>query len=319
MASSRWRLIATAPGSRPEAFGPSEWGLAAVTGVIWGSSFLLIAEGIEAFRPGVVALARLALGTLALAVIPRARRPIPRDELPRLAVVGILWMSIPMVLIPYAQQWVDSAVAGMIIGSMPLAAALVTAILLRRFPSPGVAVGVVIGFGGVVAIAVPNVSGEGSSVLGIVLIVLSVLFYGIAVNLAVPLQQEYGSLAVVLRAQTVAVIALAPLGLAQVPGSSWSWSSAAAMLPLGVLSSGVAFLTFATLVGRAGADRGSVAIYLLPVVALTLGVTVRGEHVETLALVGTALVITGAWLAGRATDHRADPAAAVATVAPPGR
>lgn len=316
MATPRSRLIATTPGSRPEAFGPSEWGLAIVTGVIWGSSFLFIAEGIEAFRPGVVALARLGLGTAALALLRRARRPIPRHEFPRLAAVGILWMSIPMVLIPYAQQWVDSAIAGMIIGAMPLAAALVTALLLRRIPSPRVVAGVVVGFGGIVAIAVPSASGEGSSVLGIVFLVVTVLLYGVAVNLAVPLQQEYGSLAVVLRAQIVAVIALAPLGVAQLGDSSWSWSSAAAMLPLGVLGSGVAFLTFTTLVGRAGADRGSVAVYLLPVVALGLGVTVRGEHVEALAVAGALLVIAGAWLAGRATERMPTPPA---FVAPPGR
>lgn len=315
MAADRPRLIATTPGSRPEAFGPSEWGLAAVTGVIWGSSFLFIAEAVETFRPAVVALARLGLGTVALALLPRARLPVPRDELPRLAVVGILWMGIPMVLIPYAQQWVDSAVAGMIVGAMPIAAALVTAILLKRIPTARVVTGVVVGFGGVVAIAAPSASGAESSILGIAFLVSSVLLYGVAVNLAVPLQQQYGSLAVVLRAQTIAVLALAPLGLVQLTDSSWSWSGAAAILPLGILGSGAAFLTFTTLVGRAGADRGSVAIYLLPVVALLLGVTVRGEHVESLALVGTGLVIAGAWLAGRAVEKVVGPRG---TVAPSG-
>ncbi len=55
----------------------------------------------------------------------------------------------------------------------------------------------------------------------------------------------------------------------------------------------------ATLVGRAGATRGAVAIYFLPVVALTLGVLVRRETVEWISLAGVALVLLGAYVTSR--------------------
>jgi drug/metabolite transporter (DMT)-like permease len=75
--------------------------------------------------------------------------------------------------------------------------------------------------------------------------------------------------------------------------------SLAAMLPLGALSTGAGYVTFATLVGRAGATRGAVAIYLVPVVAIGLGTVFRGEHLAAAALAGVALVSLGAMLVGR--------------------
>ncbi len=71
------------------------------------------------------------------------------------------------------------------------------------------------------------------------------------------------------------------------------------MVPLGVLGTGLAFVLMATLVGRVGGPRGSVAIYFVPVVAIVLGVVVRGDTVEPLAIGGAALVLLGAWITSR--------------------
>ena len=67
-------------------------------------------------------------------------------------------------------------------------------------------------------------------------------------------------------------------------------------MPLGT---GVAFVAAGTLMGRVGATRGSIIAYLIPVVALVLGV-VLGRDVEPIALAGLALVLAGAWLTSRA-------------------
>ena len=71
------------------------------------------------------------------------------------------------------------------------------------------------------------------------------------------------------------------------------------MVALGVFSTGLAFAAFATLVGRVGAARASVTVYVIPVVAIVLGVAFRGESVGALALSGTVLVLVGAWLTSR--------------------
>ena len=293
------RLVSTSAGSLTDAFGPLEWALLAGIALIWGSSFVLIDIGLSAFKPGVVAMSRIILGASALALFTRARAPIPREDLPRIALLGIVWIGFPMILFPLAQQWIASSVAGMINGAVPLMAAGWSVLLLRRLPGRPQIVGLVVGFAGMAAIAWPEMQGSNATALGIVLVVLAVLLYGLAVNLAVPLQQEYGALPVLLRAQVAALVIVVPFGLWSLPGSSWAWGPALAMLPLGVLGTGVAYVLMTTLVGRVGAPRGSVAIYFVPVVAIILGVSLLGEQVTLSALIGTALVLIGAWLTSR--------------------
>jgi drug/metabolite transporter (DMT)-like permease len=55
----------------------------------------------------------------------------------------------------------------------------------------------------------------------------------------------------------------------------------------------------ATLIGRTGASRGSIAVYFIPIVAIALGVTFRDEAVHAAAIIGTGLVLVGAWVASR--------------------
>jgi drug/metabolite transporter (DMT)-like permease len=293
------RRLATTQGTNLEAFGAVEWGLLAVIATVWGSSFLFMEIGLEAFRPGVVTLARVGLGAAALALVPRARRSVDREDLPTIALLGLIWMGIPLILFPVAQQWIDSSVAGMINGAMPLTTAAWAALLLRRLPGLRQVLGLTLGFAGMVAISWPELHDSRANALGVGLVFLAIVLYGLSANIAVPLQQRYGALPVLLRAQLAALLVVVPFGLWSLPGSTWAWGPALAMLPLGILGTGVAFVLMATLVGRAGGPRGSVAIYFVPIVAIILGVALLGEVLHPLALAGTGLVLAGAWITSR--------------------
>jgi drug/metabolite transporter (DMT)-like permease len=266
---------------------------------MWGSSFLLIAIGLEGFEPGLIALLRLVFGAVALALAPRARRPVDGEDLPRILVLGVVWMAVPLTLFPVAQQWIDSSRAGMINGAMPLFSALVAAILLRAAPGIRQALGLLVGFSGVVLVTLPAAEGASAQTLGLVLALMATMLYGLAANLTVPLQQKYGALPVVWRAQLVATVLVLPYGLMSLPGSSFRLSSLLAIAVLGLLATGLAYVLMAILVGRAGATRGAVAIYFIPVVAPFLGVVFRHETVGPLALGGVALILLGAWLTSR--------------------
>jgi drug/metabolite transporter (DMT)-like permease len=292
-------LLEAGSGDRPEAFAAREWLLLSGVALIWGSSFLFIDIGLEALRPGVIALARLVLGALALALFPAARRRVDRDDLPRVALLGLVWMGGPLILFPVAQQWIDSSVAGMLNGAVPLFGAAWAVVLLRRPPARAQTLGLTVGFAGVIAISWPEVEGSRTTTLGAGLVVLAVLLYGLAINLAVPLQQRYGSLPVLLRAQLAALVPMLPFGLWSVPGSRLEWGAVLAMLPLGLLGTGLAFVLMTTLVGRVGGPRGAVATYFIPVVAIALGVVFLGERATPVALLGTTLVLAGAWLTSR--------------------
>jgi drug/metabolite transporter (DMT)-like permease len=235
----------------------------------------------------------------ALALFPAARRPVPWDDLPRVAFLGVIWAGLPLLLFPLAQQWIDSSVAGMLNGAVPLFGAAWAVLLLRRPLGRTQTLGLLVGFAGVVAISWPEVQGSRATTLGAGLVILAVVLYGLAVNLAVPLQQRYGALPVLLRAQLAALVLLLPFGLWSLPGSDPGWGAALALLPLGILGTGLAFVLMTTLVGRVGGPRGAVATYFIPVVAIALGVVFLDERVAPVALLGTALVLGGAWLTSR--------------------
>jgi drug/metabolite transporter (DMT)-like permease len=296
---TRRPLLEAGSGQRADAFTAREWLLLAGIALIWGSSFLFIDVGLDALRPGVIALARLALGALALALFPAARRGVDREDLPRVALLGLVWMGGPLILFPVAQQWIDSSVAGMLNGAVPLFGAAWAVVLLRRPLGRTQTLGLLVGFAGVVAISWPELEGSRTTTLGAGLVLLAVALYGVAVNLAVPLQQRYGSLPVLLRAQLAALVPMVPFGLWSLPGSRLEWGPVLAMLPLGLLGTGLAFVLMTTLVGRVGGPRGAVATYFIPVVAIVLGAVFLGERAAPVALLGTALVVAGAWLTSR--------------------
>ena len=298
------RFLRSAEGLVPDAFRAKEWGFLVAIALIWGSSFLWIDIGLDTLRPGVIAMSRVLFGAAALACFRQARLPVERADWGPIALLGLLWIGIPLSLFPIAQQWVDSSMAGMMNGITPLATAAWATLLLGRLPGRVQLVGLGLGFVGVVAISGPELSGSGSTALGVGLIGFSVILYGLAANLAVPLQQRYGALPVLLRAQLVALLVVVPFGLTHLPGSTFAAGPILAMLPLGILGTGLAFVMIIALVGRVGSTRGSVPIYLGAPVAVALGFGLRGEAIEPTALAGTFLVVAGAWLISRG-DRRA--------------
>jgi drug/metabolite transporter (DMT)-like permease len=296
---TRTPLPTTSAGSNLGAFGWTEWGLLAGIALIWGSSFLWIEIGLEAFKPGVIAMARLALGTATVGLFRRARVPLAPEDRRRVAVLGVVWIGIPLILFPVAQQWIDSSVAGMLNGAVPIMTAAFATLLLARLPGWRQLLGIGIGFVGITAIFLPEFQDSTATTLGAILVLIAVVLYALSANLIVPLQQRYGALPLLFRAQLAAFVVVVPIGLVQIPGSTWAWNSALAMIPLGMLSTGLAFVLLAILVGRAGGPRGSIAIYFVPIVAIALGVIFLDEVVGPLALVGTGLVVLGAWITSR--------------------
>ena len=234
------RVLLTTHGTHRGAFAGVDWLLFLIVGTIWGSSFLFMAIGLEAFRPGLVTWLRILFGASALWLVPGARSArIDRADRARLLLLSITWVAIPFTLFPLAQGSVNSAIAGMLNGAAPIFTAVVATILLRRPPGPRQLVGIPLGFLGVAAIAL-SVAGQGSSqVLGVILILIATICYGIAFNVATPLQQRYGSLPVMARILAIGAVLTAPLGVASIPGSHFRGRRCVAIAAVGVLGTGV--------------------------------------------------------------------------------
>jgi len=276
-----------------------------VPGVIWGASFLFIAEGLTAIGPAGVTFVRILVGFAALSFVPAARRAVPRADWGGIAWLGLLWFALPLSMFPFAQQHVSSALAGMLNGAVPIATAIVAALVARRAPSGGVAVGLAVGLAGAVLVAVPSGGQGGSSLRGVLLILAALVSYGIALNVARPLQQRHGALPVVWRGLGFALLLTAPLGLPDVLHAHWRPLPLLALLALGAGGTCVAQVMVATAAGRLGPTKASVSTFLIPPVALVLGVAVRGEHVAVLSIAGGAVCVLGAWLVRRAQTQPA--------------
>jgi len=293
------RLLSADAGSHQDAYGPAEWGLVVTTSLIWGASFLLIAVSLEAFSPGVIAFLRVVLGAATLALFSRARRVIERRDRARIVFVGIIGIAMPAYLFAVAEQSVDSAVAGMLVSGVPIVSAAIFALVTKRLPGPRQRLGLLVGFVGIFMLALPELRGAQAAPLGVALVLLAVAGYGASNNVYVPIGRKYGALAVQLWSQVVALVVLLPAGLLGWSDSTFAVKPAMALLALGVLGTGIARAAHVELVTRVGPARGTISAYIIPVVALVLGVVLLNDEVAPLQISGVAVALLGGWLISR--------------------
>jgi drug/metabolite transporter (DMT)-like permease len=287
-----------------------DWILLVVPGLIWGASFLFIAEGLRAIGPYGVTFVRILVGFLTLALLPAARRPVPRPDWGAVVLLGVIWLAFPLSMFPFAEQRVSSALTGMLNGATALFTAAVAAFLARRLPSRGIGLGLFVGLTGAVLVAWPSLGEGRSSVDGVLLILAALVSYGFALNLARPLQMKHGALPVIWRAQAVGLVLTAPLGIPDLRAAHFTPAPLLSLLALGALGTGAAYVLTAVAAGRMGATRASATTFLIPAVALLLGVLVRGERVAMLSVVGGVVCVAGAWLIRRAESGTVTAAAA---------
>ena len=303
-----------------------DWLLFGLLGFLWGSSYLFIKIGVEAgLQPFTLVALRLAVGLALLAtVVAIAREQLPRrvQTYGHLAVMGAFSVAIPFSLITWAEQSVDSTLASVLNGSVPLFAIVLAAIFLNDEPiTANRLAGLAIGFAGV-AILVgfdPATLASGDLTPKLALIASSVSY---AIGAVYARRMVRG-----LRPMIPALFQVAfALVMSGVMAIIFEWPITVPMRPdaigaviwLGLLGSGAAYLVFFRLLGRWGATRTSMVAYLLPVVGIVLGAVVLREAVDARLLLGTALVIGGIALVNARWGSRRLMGRGPATVAKPG-
>jgi drug/metabolite transporter (DMT)-like permease len=283
------------------AFNAADWVLFLAISLIWGSSFLLIAQGLESLTPGMVTLIRVGSGAAVLLVL-RARtgsssQRIQPSDRPRILLVAVIWVVVPFTLFPMAQEHINSALTGLLNGATPVFVALVALAITGTMPRGELLLGLAIGFAGVVTLSLPSLDDGSSEARGVLMVLAATVCYGIAMNLASPLQQRYGAVTLMTPILVASTVLLVPVGLRDWGDNVWRADSLLPVLALGVVGTGLAYWVMATLVGNVGAVRASFITYLIPVVSLVLGVIIRGDRVAPLALIGAAVTTVGALLA----------------------
>ena len=267
---------------------------------IWGASFLFIKVGVEVLEPSVVAFGRLLFGALFLvALLPGRGGLAPlRGRLGPIVVLGSLNNAVPFWLLGFAETRLDSGLTAVIQAAAPIFTVLLASRIDVTQRVTGVRlVGIAIGFGGV-ALLVGVQSGDdvvaALAVIGVALCyAFSVLYAGRTMRGTPPLQVSFGQLA-------CASLLLAPFGLSQLPATAPEAKVWLAVLALGVLGSGIAYLLYFAIIASAGASRAILVTYLVPAFALAFGAMFLDEAITVTALAGLALVLTGTALRDRA-------------------
>ena len=273
-----------------------------VAGLIWGASFLFIELALTFLSPVGVAFWRTTFGALAMAVamlVFRTRLPTSFQAWKHLKIAGLMMSSIPFVLFSYAQTQVTSALAAILNAVTPITTVIVILIAFRTEKlKPHVITGIIIGLIGVLVVLGAWQGFGENNPLAIVAMLVAVVLYGIGtpyvrkyvtpLNLATEVS-VFGQVG-------TAALTLLPVYLFIGPmvNSVPDFQSVAAIVILGALGSGVAYLLYYKILDIVGSAIASSVTYITPIIAVLLGVWLLGEELHWYEPVGGLIVILGA-------------------------
>ena len=274
-----------------------------VLAAIWGASFLFMRIGTVAFGP--VATAGLRVIVAALFLVPmllaRGHAASLREHWKLVLVVGVTNSAIPFVCFTYALQSITVGLSSLINATVPLFGAAIAWAWLKDRPSHSRIVGLVIGFVGVGMLAWdkasfrPDASGL-SSGWGVLACLFACLCYGISASFTKRYLAGLPSLVSATGSQLGAALALLPLTVAFWPAQPVPLEAWGAVLALGVVCTGLAYILFFRLIERAGPAKALSVTFAIPVFAIVYGVVLLGEAVTPWMLVCGLVIVLGTTL-----------------------
>ncbi len=272
--------------------------------IIWGSSFILMKEGLKYLTAYQVASLRIiSSGLVLLPIAYKSYRQIPRNKILYTFMSGVLGSLLPAYLFCIAEQGIDSALAGVLNSLTPIFVIIVGAIFFQSKTSPNKVWGILIAFAGSVLLffSQPGFSTNSNSFY-VALVVIATIMYGINVNMVhrhlhhIP-SLQIASLALTLNALPAAIV-LYFTGYFKLQFSHGILVSTGYAFLLGIGGTAIASVIFYMLIKRAGAVFASMVTYLIPIVAIIWGYF-YGEVIGWKQVGGLMVILAGVYLANR--------------------
>ena len=270
-------------------------------GLVWGCSFIFIKLGLEFLTPYGVAFVRCALGAITLLIVVKLMKiDLPKEKSTwyKLWIVAMLLNVVPGILFAYAELHVTSVLAGIINATTPLATLIVMLIAFREEKLKAEQVyGLIIGgLGVMVVLGIWQGIGD-NQLTGVIALLIAVTCYGISFPYSkrniIPLGLKPEAAATT--QLIMAAITLLPFYLYDgISQDNYRPANIFAMLALGILGSGFAYIWNFSIIAAAGSSIASSVTYLTPVVAVFVGWLFLGEVIVWYEPVGALLVILGA-------------------------
>jgi drug/metabolite transporter (DMT)-like permease len=275
-----------------------------LVGFLWGIPYLLMKVAVEEIPPSAIVAGRTLIGAAILIPVALYRKTFKGAVLgfKFVAFYALLEMIGPWILISTAQKKIDSGLAGLLISTVPIFAAIITSMrgdhtvwqFKRMF-------GIVVGFIGLIAVVgIESFSGN-SHPASIAMMILAAMGYSYAIIMVTTNLPLVDGIAINGLAMAITSIFWAPLAIAQWP-SQVTLKPALSLIALGVLCTAMAFLVFFKLLVEIGPARGSLVTYLNTSVAVVLGVIVLNEPITIGLIIGLPLVLIGSYLASKKTQ-----------------
>jgi drug/metabolite transporter (DMT)-like permease len=278
------------------------WLLLLALVAMWGSAFMLTGIAVRGFSPTVLVAIRLAIAAVLLAglVVARGQRfPWTRRFWLFSLAITLAGNCVPFWLISFGQQRIDSGLAGILMGIMPITTMVLAHFFVRGERLNAIkAAGFLLGFGGLVVLigpdAVLELQGQGSLLLYELAVLCGAICYAINAIVArhrPPADPLVAAAGVMLAGSAI----MLPIGGSQVSAQLLSAPPAplAAMLALSIVATAIATVVFLKLVAAAGPSFTSFINYLIPVWALLMGVVFLGEQPAATVVLGLALILSG--------------------------
>jgi drug/metabolite transporter (DMT)-like permease len=272
-------------------------------GLVWGCSFIFIELGLVFLSPFGVTFVRCALGAITLLIFAKARKvglPKGKSIWKKLWVVAMLLNVVPGVLFAFAQQYITSALAGIINATTPLMTLIFMLLIFREEKIKREQVyGLLIGALGVMTVmGVWKELGD-NQLIGVIALLIAVSCYGASYPYStrnvIPLRLKPEALAT--GQLLMATITLLPLFIFDgFSSDNYETKSIIAMLCLGIFGSGFAYIWNFSVTAAAGSAIGSTVTYITPVVAVIVGWLYLNEAIAWHEPVGALVVIIGALL-----------------------
>jgi drug/metabolite transporter (DMT)-like permease len=277
-----------------------DWGMFSLLGLLWGSSFFWIKVGLRGTGPLMLVALRLTVGMLGLALVVALRKPkFPRTRTlwVRLIILGTFNTAFPFVIITWGQQSIETAMASILNGTVPLFTILLAHLFLEdeKITAPKF-VGLLVGFGGVVLLLggglnsgkLNTLAGQAAVLVASISYASSIVFARRSLRETEPLVQAF----IPLVAADILVWLATPVleNQPKVPVDGEAWF---AILWLGLLGTFVAFILYFSLLQSVGPTKTSLVTYVVPVVGLILGVVFLDETLDLRLAMGTVLIIAG--------------------------
>lgn len=283
-----------------------------ILGVIWGASFLFMRVAAPEF--GALALVEIRVATAAVFLIAalawrRGMSDLPGAAVP-LTIIGVFSSALPFVLFAYATLSITAGTAALLNASAPLFGALVAYAWLHDKLTVSRAIGLAVGFGGVLLLAWDKISFDGGgSTLAILAGLGASLSYGVGVNYTKKKLGQVSPLAAATGSQIAAALLLLPLAVAHWPGIMPSLKSWLSVIALGMVGTGIANALYFRLIARIGPAKAIAVTYLIPLFGMLWGMIFLHEPVTAAMLAACAVILLGTAMAtgGRATPATSSP------------